>query len=270
MLMVLSPAKNLQEGPAIEDLPATEPVLHEDTTKLVKVARRWSVADLKARMSLSDALATLNHERFRAFVDAPGPEHARQAARLFAGDVYQGLDAASLTSDDLAFGQDHLAILSGLYGVLRPLDLVQPYRLEMGTKVKTRRGTDLYAFWGPRIAKVLAKQLADHEDRTLVNLASKEYFSAVKVDLLPGGVVTPMFRDIKDGKARMISFFAKRARGEMARFALQHRIDRPEGLKEFDGGGYRFDASTSTETQWVFTRPQPPPVRESGSRVASA
>ncbi|MEM6926793.1 MAG: peroxide stress protein YaaA [Myxococcota bacterium] len=260
MLMVLSPAKNLLEGPAIEGLPTSEPPLLGETAALLKVARRWSVADLKDRMSLSDKLATLNRERFQSFAKSPGPNQARQAARMFNGDVYLGLDAATLASDDLVFGQDHLAILSGLYGVLRPLDVIQPYRLEMGTKVPTRRGGDLYAFWGDRIAKVLAERLAAHDDPTVVNLASKEYFSAVTVSALPGAVVTPVFRDIKAGKSRVISFFAKRARGEMARFALQRRITRPEDLQAFDGGGYAFQADMSTETQWVFTRPQPPPV----------
>jgi len=261
VLMVLSPAKNLLEGPAIEDLPSSTPPLLSDTAKLAKVARRWTVADLQDRMSLSDKLATLNRDRFQSFEEDPGPDRARQAARLFNGDVYLGLDAATLSRDDLVFGQDHLAILSGLYGVLRPLDLAQPYRLEMGTKNRTRRGEDLYAFWGDRIAKVLAARLADHDDKTLVNLASKEYFSAVRTAGLPGPVVTPVFRDIKDGKARVISFFAKRARGGMARFALQQRLTRAEGLQAFDGGGYRFDLDASTETQWVFTRPQPPPAR---------
>ncbi|MEO0604393.1 MAG: peroxide stress protein YaaA, partial [Myxococcota bacterium] len=180
---------------------------------------------------------------------------------MFNGDVYLGLDAATLSNEDLVFGQNHLAILSGLYGVLRPLDVIQPYRLEMGTKVSTRRGGDLYAFWGDRIAKVLAERLAAHDDPTVVNLASKEYFSAVAVSALPGPVVTPVFRDVKDGKSRVISFFAKRARGEMARFALQRRITRPEDLKAFDGGGYTFQSDLSDETQWVFTRPQPPPVQ---------
>ncbi|MEN0068209.1 MAG: peroxide stress protein YaaA [Myxococcota bacterium] len=260
MLMVLSPAKNLQEGPAIDSLPTSEPALLDDTAALLKVARRWSVANLKARMSLSDALATLNHERFQTFLERPGPTEARQAARLFNGDVYQGLHAETLTKADLEFGQQHLAILSGLYGVLRPLDLVQPYRLEMGTKVKTRRGEDLYAFWGDRIAAVLAERVADHDDKTLINLASKEYFSAVALRALPGPVLTPVFRDVKNGKSRVISFFAKKARGAMARFALQQRLTRPEGLKGFNDGGYTFQPDLSTKAEWVFTRPQPPPV----------
>jgi len=261
VLMVLSPAKNLLEGPAIEDLPASEPPLLDDTAQLLKVARKWSVPKLQELMSLSEKLATLNRDRFQVFEAAPGPERARQAARMFNGDVYLGLDAATLSRDDLVFGQEHLAILSGLYGVLRPLDLVQPYRLEMGTKVKTRRGGDLYAFWGDRIAEVLSERLADHEDRSLVNLASREYFSAVATDRLPGPVITPVFKDVKDGKARIVSFFAKRARGAMARFALVNRITRAEGLLAFDGDGYRLDEDRSTETEWVFTRPQPPPAR---------
>ncbi len=260
MLMVLSPAKSLIEGPAVAELPHSQPELLDEARTLVKTARKLSVGKLESLMSISTKLAELNHQRFLDYEEPFTEDNARQAVRTFNGDVYQGLDAATLAPEDLAFGQDHLAILSGLYGVLRPLDLVQPYRLEMGSKLKTRRGEDLYAFWGPRITRRLAAWLAEHDDPTLVNLASKEYFSAVQPEGLPGPVITPVFRDVKDGKARTLAFFAKRARGWMARWALQQRATGPEALKDFDGGGYTYQAELSTDTKWVFTRPQPPPA----------
>lgn len=263
MLMVLSPAKSLTEGPAIEDLPHTMPPLLAESERLVTTARRLSVSKLKSLMSISDDLATLNHARFQSWEQPFTPDNARQAVRLFAGDVYQGLEAESLSPEDLRFGQQHLAILSGLYGVVRPLDLVQPYRLEMGSKLKTRRGPNLYAFWGDRITRQLSAWLSEHDDPTLVNLASKEYFSSVKPELLPGPVVTPTFRDVKDGKARVLAFFAKRARGAMARWAIEHRVSRPEALQECDVMGYRFQSELSSATDWVFTRDQPPPVSAS-------
>lgn len=260
MLMVLSPAKSLIEGPAVPELPYTQPELLDDARRLVARARRLSVSKLKALMSISDALAELNHARFQTYEEPFGPDNARQAVRMFNGDVYLGLEAATLSEEDWAFGQAHLAILSGLYGVVRPLDLVQPYRLEMGSRLKTRRGPDLYAFWGDRITKQIATWLSDHDDHTLVNLASKEYFTAVRPKRLPGPVITPVFKDVKDGKARVLAFFAKKARGAMARWAIEQRVTRPEGLQGFDGGGYRYHEELSTAEQWVFTRQQPPPV----------
>ena len=224
--MVLSPAKNLVEGPALEDLPHTQPLMLDQARALVKVARRLSHADLKGLMSISDKLAELNRARFEAYEEPFTPDNSRQAVRMFNGDVYLGLDAPTLSAEDLSFGQSCVAILSGLYGVVRPLDLVQPYRLEMGSKLKTRRGPDLYAFWGARVTQQLKRWLAEHDDPTIVNVASQEYFGVVQPKDLPGPVITPVFKDIKDGKARVISFFAKKARGMMVRWALEHRGDR--------------------------------------------
>ncbi|MBX2803145.1 MAG: peroxide stress protein YaaA [Myxococcales bacterium] len=260
MLMVLSPAKSLVEGPAVPELEASQPQMLDQTRMLLRTTRRLSPAKLKGLMSISDKLAQLNHGRFQAFEEPLTADNSRQAVRMFNGDVYLGLDASTLSPEDLAFGQDKVAILSGFYGLLRPLDLIQPYRLEMGTKLKTRRGTDLYAFWGDRITKRLKRWLREHDDRTVVNLASQEYFRSVQPTALPGPVITPRFLDVKDGKARVLSFFAKRARGHMVRWALQHRVSSPEALKDFDGGGYTFREELSEETTWTFTRPQPPPV----------
>ena len=173
---------------------------------------------------------------------------------MFNGDTYTGLEASSLSEADLDWAQDHLAILSGLYGVLRPLDLIQPYRLEMGTKLKTGRGTTLYQFWGERITQQLSAQLAAHDDPTVINLASNEYFKSVQAKALPGQVITPAFKEMRDGKAKMISFMAKRARGMMARHIIEHRLERPEDIKGFTAGGYQFDEASSTDTTWTFIR----------------
>ncbi|MBW8304191.1 MAG: peroxide stress protein YaaA, partial [Brevundimonas sp.] len=177
-----------------------------------------------------------------------------QAAFAFAGDVYEGLKARELDAESLGWAQDHIRILSGLYGLLRPLDRIQPYRLEMGTRLKTRRGSSLYDFWGDRLSKCLNLDAEGHSDPTLVNLASQEYFGAVDARALKLPVVTPHFRESRDGESRIISFFAKKARGGMARFAIDERIEKAEDLKEFDCDGYRFDKAASTETDWIFIR----------------
>lgn len=260
MLMLLSPAKSLIEGPAVADLPHSTPVLLEETERLAKETRGLSTKNLKTLMGISDKLADLNHQRFQDFEVPLHPDTARQAVRMFNGGVYVGLDAATLSPDDIAFGQDTVAILSGFYGVLRPLDLMLPYRLEMGTKLENRRGPNLYAFWGERIAQTVDGWLADHDEKVIVNLASNEYFHAVS-GALKSPVITPRFEDVKDGKSRVVSFFAKAARGMMVRWALQHRAERAEELKGFDSGGYTFVPDDSTDTRWVFRRQQPPPAR---------
>lgn len=260
MLAVISPAKRLVEGPALAELPHTQPAMLTDTRKLVKVARELDADDLQALMGISEPLAALNVARFASFRTPFTPDNARQAIRMFAGDTYAGFDAPTLTPEDLVYAQDHVAILSGLYGVVRPLDLVQPYRLEMGTKLATDQGSNLVAFWGDRIAKRLRAQLRGHADRTLVNLASHEYVSAVDRDALGVRVVTPVFQDIKDGKARTLGMFAKHARGAMARFLVQHRVEEAEALQAATPDGYRYVPELSDETTWVYQRPQPPPV----------
>ncbi|HYC68034.1 peroxide stress protein YaaA [Brevundimonas sp.] len=252
MLIVLSPAKRLDFTEADPALPASERRFREDTASLARTARARTVAELRRLMGISDDLARLNRERFQAF-DAASTDGV-QAAFAFAGDVYEGLKARELDRDGLAFAQNHIRILSGLYGLLRPLDRIQPYRLEMGTRLKTRRGSSLYDFWGDRISKCLNAEAEGMADRTLVNLASQEYFGAVDAKALKLPVVTPHFRESKDGESRIISFFAKRARGGMARFAVDERIERAAELKGFDRDGYRFDKAASTETDWIFTR----------------
>ncbi len=253
MLIVLSPAKRLDFTETDPALPASARRFLDDTASLARTAKRQTKADLRRLMGISDDLARLNQERFKAF-DPDATDDGVQAALAFAGDVYQGLDARSLDPAALAFAQDHLRILSGLYGLLRPLDRIQPYRLEMGTRLKTRRGGSLYDFWGDRISKCLNADAEGHADPTLVNLASQEYFGAVDAKALKLPIVTPQFREHKDGESRIISFFAKKARGSMARFAIDARITRAEDLKAFDRDGYRFDKAASGVTDWIFTR----------------
>jgi cytoplasmic iron level regulating protein YaaA (DUF328/UPF0246 family) len=256
MLFLLSPAKSLVEGPAIDGLPATQPVLLDQTETLMKTTRRLSAPKIKKLMGVSDQLAVLNRQRFRDWTTPFTTENARQAALMFSGDVYRGLDAGTLSVEDLTFAQDHLVILSGLYGALRPLDLIQPYRLEMGTRLSTRRGRDLYAFWGKRITDRLNELTEGHEDRTVINLASKEYFKSVQPKKLAGPLVTPVFKEVKDGTARFLSFFAKATRGEMARWAIQNRVSTADQLHSFDGGGYVLQPELSDETHLEFHRPQ--------------
>jgi uncharacterized protein len=258
MLIVLSPSKALDFTRPDKALPMTTPDLAEDIAELSKTTRKLTKAELKRMMGLSDKLAELNRERFQAF--DPAMEDGLQAALAFNGDVYTGLKARELDKKALAYAQDHLRILSGLYGVLRPLDGIQPYRLEMGVRIKTKRGQSLYDFWGDKVAATLNAAAAGHKDPTLVNCASGEYFGAVDLQALKLPVVNVRFLEEKDGEARVISFYAKKARGLMARFAIDGRIARAEDLKGFDSAGYRFQPDQSTEAEWVFSRPQPPPV----------
>ncbi len=252
MLAVLSPAKTLDEATPVPPVAATEPYFAADAVKLAQAAAKLSPRALGRLMHISPALAALNAARFRAFVAAP--EDARPALYTFDGDVYAGLAGPKLEAGAVAFAQDHVRILSGLYGVLRPLDRMQPYRLEMGTKLKTARRPDLYAYWGKRIGAALAATLQGHDEPTLINLASKEYFDAVAVDALPGRALAIDFRDEKDGALRFNTYTGKRARGAMARFICEERIDRPEGLKDFAGMGYAYRPELSDADRWAFVR----------------
>lgn len=260
MLIVLSPAKALDFTAAPASAPLSQPQHLKDTAELATVARKLRAADLKRMMDLSDSLAKLNRERFQAF--RPDGEEGLQAAFAFNGDVYLGLKARELDRKALAWAQDHVRILSGLYGVLRPLDAIQPYRLEMGVRIKTKRGHSLYDFWGPRVAEALDAALAGRRERTVVNCASQEYFAAVDRAALKAPVVTCRFLEEKAGEARVMSFFAKKARGLMARFAIDNRIERAGDLRAFDREGYRFQPALSAEDEFTFARPQPPPVAE--------
>ncbi len=253
MLIVLSPAKRLDFTPADPTIPATDRRFMEDTAQLSRTAKRQTRADLRRLMGISEALAELNQARFKAF-DAASTDGV-QAAFAFAGDVYEGLRARELNKDAVTWAQDHLRILSGFYGLLRPLDRIQPYRLEMGVRLATRRGSSLYDFWGDRLSQQLNTDAEGQVEPVLVNLASQEYFGAVDAKALRLPVITPHFREEKDGHSRIVSFHAKKARGLMARFAIDQRIERAEDLKAFNSAGYRFDASASSNSDWVFTRP---------------
>ncbi len=255
MLVVISPAKRLNW--AATDLEGTQPEFTREAGILAGHARQLGVGDLKSMMKLSDSLAKLNRDRFRDFSNNPVPEALRPAALAFAGDTYVGLEARSLDKDDLDWAQDHLRILSGLYGALRPLDEIQPYRLEMGSRLKTRRGGSLYEFWGDTIAKSLNEAAARTGADTLLNCASQEYFGAVDLKALRLNVITPVFLEEKDGKSKVVSFFAKRARGAMARFVVERRITSAEGLADFDTGGYAFDPDRSEPNAPVFVRSYP-------------
>ena len=252
MLVVISPAKKLDMS-MDERAPATQPDFAADAALLAGVARDLSHDDLRALMSISPALAELNAERFAAF----GTQPVKAAALAFAGDTYLGLEAPTLDEDEMAWAQTHLRILSGLYGVLRPMDAIEPYRLEMGSKLKTEKGTSLYEYWGARLAEALNSQAQATGSQALVNCASQEYFGAVDRDALAVPVITPVFKEIKDGKARIVSFFAKKARGAMARHIVQNRLSDPAELKGFSAGGYRYAADASDDATMVFLRDYP-------------
>ncbi len=256
MLTVISPAKTLDyETPTVtEDF--TQPSQLTQSRKLIRRLRQLGSGDISRLMNISDNLAELNQKRYKQWKTPFKPENARQAVFAFKGDVYLGLDAYSLDKDSIEYAQQHLRILSGLYGLLRPLDLMQPYRLEMGSRLDTESGSNLYQFWDERITRLLNQELKQSQANTLVNLASNEYFKAVKPKLLKAQVITPTFREYRDGEYRFISFSAKKARGLMSRYLIDQRIDDAEGLKDFDYEGYRFAPKMSNQHDWVFTRKQ--------------
>jgi cytoplasmic iron level regulating protein YaaA (DUF328/UPF0246 family) len=253
LLALLSPAKRLDFSPPPAFARATQPGLMKEAAALAALGRRLTPADLRRLMAISPKLADLNHERFQAF-DPKNRSGTKPAIFAFAGDVYLGFAADGLTEADIAFTQNHLAILSGLYGVLRPLDAIQAYRLEMGTRLKTERGADLYDYWRESIVVHLNRLTAALDSPTIVNLASDEYWSAVDETRLAAPVVQAVFKEIKGGKAQVVSFLAKKARGMMARFIVEHRLTKPEDLRRFDAAGYAFNAKASTAAQLVFTR----------------
>ncbi len=256
MLIVVSPAKRLDMTDT-SHLPSTMPMFQDAANDLAGYARKLSVTQLQKLMKLSDTLAKLNTDRFAKFADASTLENAKQAALVFAGDTYAGLEAATLSPEEMDWAQDHLRILSGLYGLLRPRDLIQPYRLEMGSRLKTGRGKNLYEYWGDTIAKSLNDAAKTVGTDTLINCASVEYFSAVDQTALTPRVITPVFMEEKAGTPKIVSFFAKKARGAMARFITERRITDPEGIKDFDTGGYRFNPRMSEDDRWVFLRDYP-------------
>jgi cytoplasmic iron level regulating protein YaaA (DUF328/UPF0246 family) len=254
MLFLLSPAKSLDFTPPSADLPHTQPLFVKQSAELIAVLRQKSPQQIASLMHLSDALATLNVARYEAWRPRFTARNAKQAALAFNGDVYGGLEAGTLSTEELAWAQDHLCILSGLYGVLRPLDRMQPYRLEMGTRLATDRGDNLYQFWGARIAEYLNRRLAADRTPVVINLASQEYFKAVDRKVLKGRVVDCVFEEGKAGRYQVVSFFAKRARGLMARYATQHRISTPSQLQAFDLEGYAYAPGASAPERLVFRR----------------
>jgi|TARA_B110000908_G_scaffold23567_1_gene26851 cytoplasmic iron level regulating protein YaaA (DUF328/UPF0246 family) len=255
MLVVISPAKKLDW--ATRDVAATAPDFQDDAISLARTARNLSLGDLKGLMHLSDALASLNRDRFKAFQDVPTADVTRPAALAFAGDTYQGLEASTLDTDEMEWAQDHLRILSGLYGVLRPLDLIQAYRLEMGSRLKTRRGKNLYDYWQNDLSIALNAQGKKVGSDVLINCASQEYFGAVALKALKLRVITPAFMEDKGQGPKIVSFYAKKARGAMARFMVQNRLTDPKAILDFDAGGYAFQPDLSTADKPVFVRPYP-------------
>ncbi|MGB3725391.1 MAG: peroxide stress protein YaaA [Glaciecola sp.] len=259
MLVVVSPAKNLDfdsQVPAFANENTTQPALIENVKELVERCKTLSPADLSSLMKISDKLAILNAERFSSFEFPFDTKNARPAMYAFNGDVYAGLDAKSLNDSQVEFAQNHLRILSGLYGVLKPLDLMQPYRLEMGTKVKVGSADNLYKYWDATITDNLNNSIAEQSDNYLVNLASNEYFSSVKKKQLNATIIDVQFKDEKNGVFKIISFYAKKARGMMARYIIENEVTSLEQLKQFDTAGYYFDDTSSSETELIFKRKQ--------------
>ena len=254
MLIVISPAKTLDYESKANTSNYSQPDYLDNSEQLIATLRNLSPAKIASLMKLSDKLATLNFGRYQDWKRPFNIDNAKQAVMGFQGDVYNGLQAESMSEDDLAWAQKHLRILSGLYGLLRPLDLMQPYRLEMGTKLVSKAGKDLYEFWGSTITDGLNQQLININSDILVNLASKEYFGSVQPENLQADIITPDFKDLKNGQYKIISFYAKKARGMMSRWIIENKIENPEKLKEFDVGGYRFDPSQSTEEKLIFIR----------------
>ena len=256
MIVIISPAKNLNLKALEYPCSPTQPNFLEDSQKLVNNLKRKSAKSLESLMSVNNKIATLNKERFQTWQTPFTTENAYPAGLLFRGEVYIGLDAAGFSEEDHAFAQAHLRILSGLYGLLRPLDLIQPYRLEMGTRLKVNRKNDLYEFWEGKISDSLQEGLKDHEHPLLVNLASDQYFQSVKAEKYGLPFITPSFYELRAGQLKSIHVYAKRARGLMANYIIKNRITDPENIKNFKTDSYRYQVAHSTASRWVFVRPQ--------------
>lgn len=256
MLIVISPAKTLDYETAPKTTVFTTPDYLDRSQQLINRLRNFSSLDISDLMKVSAKIADLNFERYEKWNKKFTTKNAKQAILAFKGDVYTGLDATSFKADDFKFAQAHLRILSGLYGLLRPLDLMQPYRLEMGTKLKTDAGKNLYEFWGSDITEGLNAQLKKIKSETLINLASNEYFKSVKPKELKAEIITPAFKEFKNGEYKMIGIYAKKARGLLSRYIIENKLSDPEDLKLFSEEGYRFNKSLSKGNNWVFTRKQ--------------
>tara|TARA_R110000822_G_scaffold187752_11_gene326666 strand:+ start:2044 stop:2820 length:777 start_codon:yes stop_codon:yes gene_type:complete len=254
MLIVISPAKTLDYETPATTASNTLPDYLDDSAELITQLRTLSPPEVSNLMGISAKLGDLNFGRFLNWQPAFTPGNAKQSLLAFKGDVYTGLDAGSLSEEQLQWTQNHLRILSGLYGLLRPLDLMQPYRLEMGTKLANSRGVNLYEFWGDKITEGLNKEIKKQKTDLLINLASNEYFKSVKPGKLNADIITPVFKDWKNDKYKIISFYAKKARGLMSRYIIENQIEDPEQLKQFNVGGYVYQSAMSSAREWVFTR----------------
>lgn len=258
MLLLISPAKTLDFETPAPTAEFTQADFLKQSKQLISELRVLAPQDISKLMSISDKLGALNFDRFARWKTPFKPTNAKQAVYAFQGDVYTGMQAETFSEDDIQFAQQHLRILSGLYGLLRPLDLIQAYRLEMGTSFANSRGKNLYEFWGDSITAAVNKQLKEISSSVVINLASNEYFSAIKPKSLKAEIITPVFKDQKNGQYKIISFFAKKARGMMSAYIIQNRITEPEAIKQFDVAGYAFEPSQSSEREWVFTRDEIP------------
>ncbi|MEE4198316.1 MAG: peroxide stress protein YaaA [Bacteroidales bacterium] len=254
MITIISPAKTLDFENTIATKEYSQPEFIEDSRILAEVLKKFSKNELAKLMNINQDLASLNYERYMQWGLPFTPQNAKQALSVFKGQVFLGLDAQSLSHEELLFAQDHLRILSGLYGVLRPLDLIQPYRLEMGTMLTSERGKNLYEFWGTKITDFINKELAKQKNKVLVNLASNEYFKSIHLKQVDGQVITPVFKEAKGNNFKVVAVYAKTARGLMSRFIIQNKIEDPEQLKAFDSNGYLYQHDLSSENEWVFIR----------------
>lgn len=254
MMIVISPAKTLDFETPPGTPEHTQPGFLDDSAQLIETLRELEPDQVGALMSISPKLAVLNSNRYFSWQRPFTLDNAKQAIFAFKGDVYTGLDAETMTAAELVFAQQHLRMLSGLYGVLRPLDLMQPYRLEMGTQLKNPHGNNLYEFWGDKITLALNQDLANQKDNILINLASNEYFQSVQPSKLNARIITPVFKDQKNGVYKIISFFAKKARGMMSRYIIRNKLTEPDTIRNFDVAGYQFSKADSSQDEWIFTR----------------
>lgn len=254
MITILSPAKTLDfDTPSIIEKKSS-PIFMKESNELIKILKNLSIPEIEDLMSVNHDIASLNHYRFQNWQEKASPENGKQNILAFSGEVYRGLDANSLSEEDLLFAQDNLVVLSGLYGILRPLDIIQPYRLEMGTKLKNKSGSNLYNFWKEKLNKKMNELIDNSGTQTLINLASNEYFKALNPKNIEHEIITPVFKELKGNNYKVVTVYAKKARGLMARFIVKQRIRKPEDIKGFDLEGYHFNHDLSTEKEWLFTR----------------
>ena len=254
MISILSPAKKLNFEKIHRNCEASQPIFKKQATKLAKIAAQLDISELSKLMKISSNLATLNKKRFDQFSADPSPINLKQAAFVFAGDTYVGLNADKINPENDTFFQNNIRILSGLYGILRPFDLIQPYRLEMGSRLQTEEGSNLYTFWNNALATTLKTDLKSHKNKVLINLASEEYFKAINFSKNNLKVITPKFFEIRNGDYKLISFFAKKARGLMARFIVNNRLTEPEDIKDFNLEGYKFESKANDDKNYIFSR----------------